>query len=323
MLTFAELEAITEDWFMLENGKAVDIYFNTSWLLNYLLKQKKGLWERPDGGLKIRIPLEYDGQESGFYGRGDPISSDDRESLTAAFFPWIHAYGNATVYRIDMLKNAGDMAKVSLVTQRVSGAQKSITKTLAESIYDEPSGNSKRLTGLLACCNANADLSYGGIAENDLKAQDGTKPWTGRVIDTAEGIALHVIRTMATTSKVRDGKNGKIDTITMREELFNILVDILTTQQRYTDDKDTANAGFTGIKFEGKTITPDDYAPAGTVFGLNSAHAGFAVHQKGLFVRSKWKVVPNSAEDRTMKIYFDGNLVVNNRKAQIVHKNLS
>ena len=323
MLPFSELESITDDWFMIEDGKAVDIYFNTSWLLNYLLKQQKGIWERPDGGPKIRIPLEYDGQEAGFYGRGDTISSDDRESVNAAYFLWKHAYGNATVLRTDMLENAGDVAKVSLVTQRVAGAQKSLTKLLAQSIYDEASGDSKRLTGILACCNANADLAYGGIAENNLKAQDGTKPWTGRLVDTSEGIALHVIRTMATTSKVRDGKNGKIDTVTMREELFNILVDILSTQQRYTDDKDTAKAGFTGIKFEGKTITPDDYAPPNTAFGLNSAHIGFAVHQKGYFVRSKWKVVPNSPEDRTMKIYFDGNLVVNNRKAQIVHKNLS
>jgi len=64
-LTYAELESITNDFFMADNGKAVDIYFDSSFLLNYLMKQKKGLWERPNGGNKIRVPLEYDGQESG------------------------------------------------------------------------------------------------------------------------------------------------------------------------------------------------------------------------------------------------------------------
>ena len=50
---------------MLEDGKAVDIYFDTSFLLTRLMKQKAGIWKRPSGGKKIRIPLEYDGQESG------------------------------------------------------------------------------------------------------------------------------------------------------------------------------------------------------------------------------------------------------------------
>ncbi len=64
-LTWEELESVTNDYFMADNGKAIDIYFNTSFLLNYLLKQQKGLWERPDGGRKIRVPLEYDEQVSG------------------------------------------------------------------------------------------------------------------------------------------------------------------------------------------------------------------------------------------------------------------
>ncbi|KKK69160.1 hypothetical protein LCGC14_2936830, partial [marine sediment metagenome] len=49
----------------MDGGKAVDIYFNTSFLLNYLLKQQKGIWERPDGGRRIRIPVEFDEQVSG------------------------------------------------------------------------------------------------------------------------------------------------------------------------------------------------------------------------------------------------------------------
>ena len=63
-LRFEELEAVTNDYSITDGGKAIDIYFDTSFLLNYLLKQQKGLWERPDGGMKIRVPLEYDGQEA-------------------------------------------------------------------------------------------------------------------------------------------------------------------------------------------------------------------------------------------------------------------
>lgn len=322
-LPFDELEAITNDYFMADGGKAIDIYFNTSFLLNHLLKQQKGIWERPDGGMKIRIPLEYDGQVAGFYSKGDTISSDDRENINAAYFDWKHAYGNATVYRIDTLKNAGRYAEVQLVAQRVASAQKSLTKLLAGSIYDTAGGGSTRLTGLLACCNETATTAYGSIAEDDLVANDGTKPWEGKLDSTTESISLSVMRDMATAAKLRDGANGKPNMIVMPEALWNVVADVLQAQQRFVDSKSTAEAGFTGLKFEGKDLFPDDYCPSGYAFALNSSHIGFAVHKQGNFMRSKWKVIPDSPEDRTMKIYFDGNMVVNNRKAHQGHSNLS
>jgi hypothetical protein len=314
-LTFEELESITNDYFMLEDGKAVDIYFDTSFLLNYLLKQQKGLWERPPGGEKIRIPLEYDGQEAEFYSRGDTVSSDDRESVNAAYFDWRHAYGNATVYRIDTLKNAGAYAQVQLVQQRLSGAQKSLTKLLASSIYDDATASSERLTGLLACCSETTTLAYGGLAEDDLVAADGTKPWEGKRDTTTTTLALNELRSARSDAKTRDGKNGKPNLIVTTEDLWNIIADMLQAQQRYVDGKMTVKAGFTGLHFEGADIFPDDYIPAAHLIALNSAHYGFAVHQRGYFVRSKWKVIPDSPEDKTMKIYFDGNAVSNNRKA--------
>jgi hypothetical protein len=322
-LPFEELEAITDDYFMADGGKAVDIYFDSSFLLNYLLKQQKGIWERPDGGRRIRIPLEYDGQEAGFYSRGDTISSDDRESVNAAYFEWKHAFSNATVYRIDQLQNNGSYAEVQLVTQRVSGAQKSLTKLLAGSVYDTAGSGSNRLTGLRACCNETSATTYGAIAEDDLVAADGTKPWEGKMDATEEGISLNVIRTMATNAKLRDGANGKPNLVVMPETLWNVLADILQAQQRFVDSKETANAGFTGLKFEGKDLFPDDYCPDGYSFALNSKHIGFAVHKQGNFMRSKWKVIPDSPEDKTMKIYWDGNMVVDNRKAHQGHSGLN
>jgi len=109
----------------------------------------------------------------------------------------------------------------------------------------------------------------------------------------------------------------------MPEALFNIIVDTLTVQQRFTKSEDTAKVGFTGVDFEGKILTPDDYCPSGHLFLLNKEYVGFAVHQKGFFTRGPWRVLQDSPEDKTMKIYFDGNLVCSNRKAHIGHSNLS
>lgn len=320
MLTWTELESITDDYFIANGGTAEDIYFNTSFLLNYLMKQKKGLWERPEGGERIRVPLEYDGQEADFYSKGATISSDDRESVNSAYFEWKHAYGNATVYRIDGLKNAGRYAEVQMLGQRVSGAQKSLTKLIAGSIYDLPSGSSERLTGLRALCHETSTIPYGGIQEDDLVSKDGTKPWEGKMDAATTVITLGVIRTGASDAKTRDGKGGKPDLVVTTEANWNIIADILQTQQRFTDGKETAKAGFTGLHFEGKDIFPDDFCPTNHLFEINSNHVGFAIHQDGYMMRSKWKVIPDSPEDRTLKIYWDGNAISNNRKA---HKGYS
>lgn len=322
-LTYEELESVTNDYFLLEGGKAVDIYFDTSFLLNYLMKQKKGLWERPDGGERIRIPLEYDGQEAHFYSKGATLNSDDRESVNAAYFEWVHAYSNATIYRIDTLKNSGPYAQVQLVQQRVGGAQKSLTKLLADSIYDLPSGADARLTGIRACCNETSTLAYGGVAEDDLVAQDGTEPWEGKMTSTDTDLTLNALRTARSAAKLRDGAKGKPDLVVTTETNFNSLNDILQLQQRFTKEGESVKAGFTGIWFEGMDIFPDDYCPADHMFWLNSNHIGFAVHKNGYYLRSKWKLIPDSAEDKTMKIYWDGNLIVNNRKAHIGYSSIS
>ena len=322
-LNFEELESITNDYFMADNGKAVDIYFDSSFLLNYLMKQKKGIWERPNGGNKIRIPLEYDGQEAGFYTKGDTISSDDRESVNAAYFNWRHAYGNATITRIDQLKNSGEYAEVQLVTQRVGGAQKSLTKVLANAIYNTSASSTNELDGLRACCNETTTTAYGGIQEGDLVAADGTYPWEGKMSSSATVISLNWIRTGATAAKVRDGKGGKPDLLVTTETNWNVIADLLQAQQRFTDGKETVKAGFTGLVFEGKEIFPDDYCPSSNAFFLNTNHIGFAIHKEGFNVRTKWKVIPDSAEDKTMKVYWDGNLVVNNRKAHQGYSSVS
>jgi len=323
MLTFDQLESVTNDYFILDGGKATDIYFDTSYLLNLLLKQQKGIWKRPAGGIRVRVPLKYDGSEAGFYGRGDTLSSDKRDNVNAAYFQLAHAYGNATILRLDTLENSGPEAVVDLALDEVETAQSSLTKVLAQSIYDAPGGAADRLTGMLAMCNETSSLAYGNIAEDDLVAEDGTKPWEGKVDATVEGITTTILRDMATTAKIRDGRFGKPDIGVMPEALFNIIIDTLTVQQRYVNSAETAKAGFIGVEFEGKTLTPDDYCPSGYCFLLNTKNVGFAVHKKGFFTRGPWRVVEDSPEDKTMKIYFDGNLVCSNRKAHIAHSNLS
>ena len=321
-LTFTELDSVTNDYFLADGKKAVDIFFNDCFLMDRFMKNKKGIWERPDGGDYIRIPLSYDGQEAEFYSRGEALSSDDRESINAARFNWKHAYGNATIYRPDELKGAGEYAQVQMVATKVEQAQKSVRKKIAQGIYAANSDTDKSITGLRSCVFGAATVAYGNIIENDLVAADLTKPWSGTDTTAAAAISLAVLRTLKSSAKIGDGPGGKPDCATTTETLFNIISGILQNQQRFTEDKDTAKAGFTNLVFEGMIIASDDYVPSGFLFAINSKHYGWAIHSQGYFAREPWGKIPDVA-GKTMKIYWDGNQVVNNRKAHAGQSSLT
>ena len=320
----AQLDSVTNDYFMINNGRAADIYTETSFILNYFLKQKKGIWKRPTGGKQIRIPLRYDGNEAGFYGRGDTLSSDKRDSITAAYFDWKHAYGNGTILRVDTLENSGPAAMIDLVTEEAHGAQLSITKTLADSVFDLPGASSDRLSGLRALCNETTTVEYGGLTEAEVVAQDNTTPWEGKMGSSSTPISLDILRDYKTDADGGSGTQDEPDLIVLTKTLFNTVKSILQVHQMFTTEgSKVVKAGFTGVYFEGSDVFPDRYIPSGHGFWLNSTHVGMAVHAKGLFKRTPWSVIEGSPEDKTFKILFDGNFVCNNRKVHKGHSALT
>jgi len=310
---------------MLEGGKASDIYFKTSFFADYFMKKKKGLMSRYSGGPKIRVPLMFDRGIGDAFQRADALVSDDQSLLNSAYFYPKNYYANATIYRTDELENAGEEQQVDMVAARIQGAQNGISLDLANSIYDASGDSSKYLTGLRSLTSETATVAYGGIAENDLVAADQTKPWEGKTNTTGGALTLPIIRTARSTAKLYDGPNGKPDVGLMTETLFNAVKAILQPMQRFTEDQDTTKAGFDNVFFEGMLIAADDFCPSGYMFCLNSKHIGFAVHKKcgkDYFDRDKWMPLAQAA-GRTMKIFWHGNIICNNRKAHIAYSGLS
>ena len=318
-----ELNEITNDYFLLDNGAASDIYFNTSYLVNFFMKQQGGLWERPSGGRKIRVPLEYDESYGGWYQRNDPLSSDDREIIDAAYFDWKHAYGNATIYRTDTLMNAGEYAEVQLVTSKVKNAQKTARNFIAQGIYADVTDSATQLTGILSMCNETTTQTYGSLTEDGLVAANGTKPWEGKryvsssLYGSTTVISLDHIRVLMSNAKIHDGMDGKPNVLTTTETLFNKVKGILQAYQRYTEAKEVTKVGFKGLEVDGAILAADDFIPSGYMAAINAQHWGFAIHAKGYFARTEWVDLQGPA-GQTMKIFWDGNTICNNRKAHAV-----
>ncbi len=231
---------------------------------------------------------------------------------------------NATVYREDELKNQGAYAEVQLVTSKLEIAQKTCANKLAQDIYGNTADGSEKLTGLTGMCFGAATSAYGNIAENDLVSADGTKQWAAKNTTTTEAISLPVIRTLASTAKIYDGPMGKPDVGLTTEALFNIVSGILQVQQRLTQDTDTAKAGFQHLVFEGKILAADDFCTSGYLFLFNSHHVGFAIHKSGYYTRTPWmELLPTGTPAKTLKIFWDGNVVCNHRRSHAAHSNLS
>ena len=213
---------------------------------------------------------------------------------------------------------------MQFVTQKVANAQKTVTKKIADQIYNADADGSVNVTGLRSCCFAGNSTAYGAITPTDLVATDGSYPWRGINTTAAAGMSLAVIRTLASTAKIYDGPQGKPDVGLTTETLFNIISGILQTQQRFTQDTDTVKAGFTHLVFENKIIAADDYCPSGYLFLLNSNFIGFAIHKDGYFARTPWAdLITANVFARSMKIKWHGNIVVSNRKAHAGQSSLT
>lgn len=319
----AELEVITDAYFRADNGKAEDIYTQESFLVNYIIKQHKGLWERPPGGDRIEIPLEYDRANGGWYSKGEAISSDDKQMIDKAYAEWKHLYENATVSRIDELKNNSEYAKVRLVEQRVAAAQKAVGLDLAGAIYAERGASSKQFTGFGACCDTTTTAAFENLTEAAVVSEDGTYPWKGVRDTTAEGITYTVLIDLVASAHFRAGPGGEPDLVATTLSLFNVLKSVLQPQQMFTKSDKTTQVGFQGLRIDNFDFFPDDFCPSGWAVAITSKHFGAAIHSQGYMKRTEWYVIPNSAMDRTMKIFCDGNYIWSNRRVHAIHTNLT
>lgn len=113
----------------------------------------------------------------------------------------------------------------------------------------------------------------------------------------------------------------------MNETPFNVVKGILQAQQRFTQSS-KVSAGFVNLEFEGAILVADDFVPgaadAWEMFALNSKFVGFAIHKNGYFVRTPWvDLLANVIAGKSLKIFWDDDIVCSNRKAHKRHSALT
>lgn len=318
-----QLNATTEYFWL--NTEPVDIVNKASALLWKLMGNAiaKDNWEvKPheivDGGLMVKVPLEYNTSNRGGYGAATIIAQAKKDIITAARFGWAGVYGSNTLNLDDLTQNTGDEAVISLTKQYMKSIIKAARIQMAEDVI-KAAADSSRINGLGDLFQyANPAIEYGSISESEVP------DWKANVIVDAEAISFEVLQEV-----FRAPNMGELD-----EMLPNFVVTTpilrdgyersLHPQQRYTESK-MVEAGWKNILHKGAPVVGDPYVPAGTLYALNLNFIELRSHKDYQFTKPVWanREVLGQPDVISANTRWRGNLYCSNRKMQVEHVNLT
>ena len=270
-----------------------------------------------DGGLMVKIPLEYAASNSGVYGATTVINQSKVNIIDAARFRWAGVYGSNTLNLDDLTQNTGDEAIISLTKRYMQSIIKAArTKMAADVIAAAATGDS--INGLGNLFNTNTATEYGSIAEASMA------DWKANVITTAEAISFEVLQKVFREPNMGDQAdmlpNFIVTTATLRDGYERSL----HPQQRYTDTK-AVEAGWQNITHKGAPIVADTGVTAGYLYALNLNFLSLRSHKDYNFTTPRWvsKEVLGQPDVITADTRWRGNLYCSNRKMHVLHTNLT
>jgi len=317
-----QLNATTEYYWL--NTEPEDILNKASALLWKLMGKaiKVRNWEvQPheivDGGLMIKVPIEYQNSNSGAYGATTVINQSKVDIVDAARFRWAGLYGSNTLNLNDLTQNTGDNAIIALTNQYMKSIKKSARVKMAEHVI-AAAATSDHILGLGNLFNTTTSTEYGSIDEDEMS------DWKANVITTSEPISYEVMQKIFREPDM-GGFAGMLPDFCCTTQL---LVDgykrSLHPQQRYTD-KDMVEAGWNNIMHEGAPIVADAYYSAGILDAVNLNYLSLRSHSKYNFTTPVWmtKAILGQPDVITADTRWRGQLVCSNRKMHVRHTNLT
>ena len=295
-LSYSQLASITHELIV---PKAVDNVFNS----NPLLFRFKERGIKYDGGRDIVIPLVYDDVNAvQAYEGSEVLSTEINDNITAAVFNWRQYSAFFGVTGREELINNGKNGVVNLLKTKQKVTELSLLNQLGTDLQGSNSGG-KSLDGLGLTLSTSS--TYGGIAVADMSA------WAAKSQSlTANTLTLFDIQKLQGQTTI--GADAPTIFVT-RQSVYDKIWSILQPDQRFVDTT-MGNAGFGGIKFNGKPIVVDSHVPGSDAGGtnnelqaLNEAYLGLAIHSD---VNFKTIPIPQVKDQdvKMVRILFAGNL---------------
>jgi hypothetical protein len=284
-----------------------DNIFTSKPLLFWL--QSKGR-VKPFSGTKIVQPLLYaENPNAGVYADADTFATAAMTGISAAEYEFRQYYGLVHFTGIELEKNSGKQALLSLVDARLKQLELTISENLDELLFTG-TDSSKSWLGLVTVMSASNTV--GDIAQ-------GSYSWWRPTLDTdSEALSLATMRRLYNSaSSGNDHPDGIFTTMAAFEAYENLIDD----NARFLDPK-MADAGFQSLMFKGAPMTFDTYCTTGAMNFLNSRYITLARMPNVWFKVSDW-LVPTNADVQYKHIRCYGNLVFSNLKRQAAATALS
>jgi len=317
-----QLNATTE-YFWLQT-QPEDILNKASALLWKLMGNavKVGNWEvQPheivDGGLMIKIPLEFANSNSGAYGATTVINQSKVDILDAARFRWAGLYGSNTLNLDDLTQNTGDAAVIALTKQYMSSIKKAARVKMAADVIAAAAGSTS-INGLGDLFNTTTSTEYGSIDEDEMAT------WKANVITTSEEISFEVLQKIFRTVNMGGFAGMLPDFCCTTQLLADGYERSLHPQQRY-QNTDMVAAGWNNVVHKGAPIVADAGYSTGYFDALNLNYLSLRSHKDYQFTTPKWitKEVLGQPDTITANTRWRGNLFCSSRKMNVRHSGLT
>lgn len=272
-----------------------------------------------DGGVKIRQGIGYAELNGGAFGRGQPFNTDYVTTDTAFAVDPKFYYVNITLYGSDDVLARGPMQAVPFVGSKIANAAGKMAKLLATDMYLDGLGTGSStlsLDGLNAWFdNGSLFPTIAGVTRSDLGVSNGTNSQgaNGYVASLSAGFTLKAVElAMGSAWFGRE----HVDLLVSDQNSWNWFFNKLQPQQRFNEESsDVAKSGFRSFNFLGAQVVVDQYAPAGSMYGINSKAENLAFFSSTLkryqFGFTGFKEIYNS-DDRSGQYLWAGNIIVSN-----------
>ena len=258
-------------------------------------------------GNKIVQPLLY-GETSakGTFEDTDVFSAPTRDGITAAEFDWKQYYASIMISGIEIAKNSGPEAILSLLKARLRQAELSIAKDMNAMLFADGTGNGgKDFSGL---ANAIADdNTFGGIDRSD-----GGNVWW-RANEVAQGGALALGEMRTAYNNIMDGVE-KADVIVTTQVIHEAYEALMDDTVRHESTK-LGDLGFDNLMFKSAPVVFDRDCTAQTMYFLNTEYIELVSLDGKWFDVSDW-LRPTNQDVQYKNILLYGNLTVSNSDRQ-------
>ena len=272
----------------LENRSRVlaDNITNNNALLERL--KQKGKNKPFSGGREIMQELRYaQNQTFMFYSGFEFLNVSLNDTMTAARFPIKQASIAVVLSGLEELQNRSEEEMIDLIEARVDTAEDTFWNQMSAAVYSDGTGwGGKQINGLsLLVSKTPTSGVVGGIDRS-------SQVWWRNVAVNANTDSRGVVTSsniqsyMNSTSIQLKRNSDGVDLIVADNNYYLAYLASLQSIQRITDDKGSAGAGFTAVKYYGAGKSVDvvldggknGQIPSNTMYFINSDYLFYRPH---------------------------------------------